>query len=154
MNDISTRLIRNSKIDAYLLQLQELTGRLVTESELSSVGEVEKIKAGTETLTSQEKTVLELKLSDLYGRRFSDYINRLRDANPGAVYIWLHATNSCGVLSVPSIADINFTFDHEKIPEGVIVLLAVDFSGRALLDFDADAVEIEVQGDSWSDVKF
>ncbi len=154
MNDLPTRLTRNSMIDAYLLQLQELSGKLVTESDLSSVGEVEKIKAGTETLASQAKTVLNLKLSDLYSRRFSDYISRLRDANPGTVYIWLHATNSCGVLSVPSIADINFTFAHEKIPEGVIVLLAADFGGRVLLDFDADAVEIEVQGDSWSDVKF
>lgn len=153
MSSFSTRITRNSKIEAYLLQLHELTGRQVSESELTTVAEAEEIRAGTEGLTSQKKTVFHLQISNLHGRQFRDYIDRLKSANPGAVYIWLHATASCGVFSVPSIAEVKFTFDHEKIPEGVIVLLAAGCKDRMLLDFDTDAVEIEVQGTSWASVK-
>lgn len=154
MIDISTRVVRNSKLGAYLLQLRELVGRQVSEKELSTIADLERIQAGSAKLADREKTVLRLTLEVLHGRRFADYVRRLKDANSNAVYIWLHATSACGVCSVPSIVDVNFKFDHLKIPEGVIVFLTADYKDRLLLDFDTEAVEVEAQGDSWSSVKF
>lgn len=154
MNNLSNRLGYKSKINAYLNQLSELANKPVYETDLGTLEEVEAVKQKSQSLLSCEKVTFEIDLDDLKSNRFSTFLKKLGEASSGPLYIWLDSTNICGAYLLAKASDFNLNFDTKLMPEGVIVLLTESCQGKLLLDFDTENVEVELQGEVWSKIKY
>jgi hypothetical protein len=154
MSDIGNVLARNANLRGYLNQLSEMVGREVTEEQLSSLEEVEKLKKTASQLNGYPKKYIKIASEALAQERFTSLVQRLAKANSNPISIWLDATASCGTLYIPGIIEFNFSFRFTAIPEGVVVLLTKDGSDKLLLDFSPDEVEVELQGKAWGNAEY
>ena len=147
-------------IEPHLLELETFANKTVNRCDLSSIEEVEEVRA---RLISDLKNLptksFEINFSEKDGVRFDAYIQGLYNSNREAVYIWTKGTNSCGLYKVDSIKSVNFSFPFEINTDGMLQFLSVDVKDNLLLDFDIDdagekLIEVEVQGLNWINVKY
>jgi hypothetical protein len=154
MNELVSRLARNAEQKRYLDQLSELVGREVTEEQLSSLEEVQRLNEVASQLNGGPKRVIKIAPEDLARERFRLLVHALAKANPSPVSIWLNATASCGTLFLSKLDEFNFAFQPNAIPEGVVVLLTKDGKDKLLLDINPDEVEVELQGEMWANSEY
>lgn len=154
MNDLSKKLGYKSKITVYLKQLSELSNKPVCESDLGTMKEVEAVKQKSLSLSSHERKAFEISLDELSSNRFANFFDRLSKVCTGPVYIWLDSTNTCGTYQIAKVSDFNLSFDPRLVPEGVVVLLTECCEGKLLLDFDEENVQVELQGEVWSEIEY
>jgi hypothetical protein len=154
MSDLAKRLARNAALKPYLDQLRELVGSEVTEQQLSSLEEVQRLKKVASQFNCRPKKVIKIAPEDLTRERFKLLVHALAKANPSPVSIWLNATASCGTLFLSRIDEFNFGFQYDAIPEGVVVLLTKDGNDKLLIDINPDEAEVELQGERWGNVEY
>ena len=152
MTDLTMKLRRNADLQIYLSQLAELVGRQIVEGELSSIEEVNRLKEGG-FRSCPEKTI-SLMPENLREGRFHSFIKRLAIKNPVPVAIFLKPTQYCGTFYATRIDKINFDFRFDLIPEGIFTLITEDGGDEFVLDFDADEIEVGLQGEMWGSVDY
>lgn len=159
MTNIKIKREYLSNIAAYLLELGMLANKVVNKDDLSSVEEVDEVRAGTANLENLTTEKFKVGFSEKDGSQFQSYIQGLYDTNNEQVYLWTGKTNSCGLYKVGSIKDVNFSFSFDLNEEGIVVFLSVDMKDKLLLDFSIDSsgneiVEVESQGLNWPNIKY
>ncbi len=75
MSDLTKRLTRNAELPGYLNQLRELAAREVTEDQLGSLEEVERLKGATSQLKGCLKKLIEIAPEDLTQERFTSFVH-------------------------------------------------------------------------------
>lgn len=159
MTNIRTKNEYLSNIAPYLLELGVLANKAVNKHELSSVEEVDRIRAYALGIAHLPVVKFKIGFSEKNSFQFSRYIQHLYDVNREQVYIWTAKTNICGLYKIGSIKDVDFSFPFELNEEGIVVFLSVDMKDRLLLDFSIDSlgneiVDVESQGLNWPHVKY
>jgi hypothetical protein len=142
---------------AYLAQLSTLCGRLVLESELSSIEAAAEMRESSRRLASLPKVDWRSGFDEYRERMNADIVSKLKELNPAPVSIWTEYTITCGYVTLQSISDINFKFEENFANENVLVIATIDLTDRLVLDFQrADAktdVAISFQGENWSKIQ-
>lgn len=154
MNNLGNALARNAHLENYLGQLSEMVGHEVTEDQLSSLEEIERLKEASRELQRCPKKIIEITPEDLRRERFALLVLTLAKAKSSPVSIWLDATSYCGTLYLAGVNEFNFSFRLDSIPEGVVVLLTEDGRDQLLLDFSPEEVAMELQGKAWGNVEY
>lgn len=144
-------------INEYLHKLSSLAGVSVGYGDLSSKEDARLIRDRSIPLCKLPVSQSDISFSCLRSNSFSSCVAGLFEKNPSRIYIWLEESIHFGVISVPSILAINFSFDFSIDDNGVIVFLTKDCSDRLLLDLYSDEagsqrVLIEAQGKNWHGV--
>ena len=147
-------------IEPYLLELGTLTNKTVNRCDLSSIEEVEEVRARLISgLKNSPTKSFEINFSEKEGVRFDAYVQSLYNSNREAVYIWTKGTNSCGLYKVDSMKSVNFSFPFEINNDEMLVFLSVDVKDRLLLDYFIDdagdkIIEVRVRGLNWINVEY
>lgn len=153
---IQANLLRKN----YLQELSELTGNSITNTNLLSYSDTKEIQGkSVKALNLLRKKTFQIAFDEKKSDRFLNYIHNLSRANPSAVYIWTHATNSCGSLKIDSLLSIKFEFVYTVNSQGIVSFLSENCSDRLLLDFTENesgdrVLTVETQGVTWPDVVY
>jgi hypothetical protein len=136
-----------------------LTGTIVNKESLLSPKETEALRERSKAIQYTPMWRSTVGFSEKSRPRFQRLVAALRDLNPGGVYIWTPLSNVCGLLRPVSLESIQWGFDFDLIPEGVLVLLTADLCDKMLLDFSesptaGSELEIEVSGPHWGSCSF
>lgn len=153
-SELSAKLAYQAAIEPYLAQLTELTHQKVTADCLTSLKEVESIRKNSTGLNFLEKKAYWFSPSELSSEKFKSYVKCLEATNPSPVGVWLEGTKACGLFYIRGISELNFQFRFPLIPDGIFKLITADARDSLLLDFDFDEVQMVIQGNSWTAVKF
>jgi hypothetical protein len=152
------RFWRRHELPAYLRELSVLAGRSVTEEEVSSLEEVENLRAPPDSVSARTN---ERKFTMLFrhktGVAFENYIESLFAANPSPVYIWTHRTRICGAFVLGSIRELNRSFGFRLNEDGIVSVTTTDFRDELVLDWfeehGRELLEVNARGERWSAVE-
>lgn len=158
-NDIKTKLEYKNNITSYLRELGMLSNRIIKESDLSSMSEINEVRVQSSNLANLPIFKFKINFTELTSKQFSEYIYSLYEINSAQVYLWTNKTNICGLYKANNIKEVDFSFPYDINSEGIIVFLSENLKDKLLLDFSTDVsgtkvVEIESQGLSWPNIKY
>lgn len=146
---------KKRSLPAYLVELTSLADRQVNEEELTTLERTNEVRLELSRFADADPIAFTIPFSDLTTDKFKLFVSALSTANPSAVFLWTPRANDCGLLSLPSITKVQFSFPFELIPEGILVVSTVDCSDRLTLDFCENElgerlVEVELLGKHWA----
>ncbi|NEV64841.1 hypothetical protein [Thiorhodococcus minor] len=155
----SAKLRKKLNLKRYLDELTALIGRPVHADELGSLEQAASIREASQKFHAQATQACEIPFSERCSERFKGFVQRLHGANHSSVYVWTPRTIDCGILLVPSLAAVKFTFDFAVNEEGIFVFLTSDLEDRLLLDFSVSpkgeqVMKVETQGANWVSVTY
>jgi hypothetical protein len=136
MTTSSQKIRRLRAMKPYLSELTALAGHSVCEEDLGSLEQVAVLQNEAQKFRTQMVPSFEIPFSERVTRRFTEFISKLRQANPSPVYVWTPRTNDCGAFLISSIEKINFAFDFSINTEGILAFLTKDLIDRLVLDFE------------------
>jgi hypothetical protein len=153
------RLRQLAHMKMYLGDLGKLLGRTVFSHELCTLEQTARLQQESTQLRIQRVMSCEIPFMDMDTEHFRSFIQRLSDANPSPIYIWISHTIDCGALRVPSLMAVNFESDFPIIEGEIVVLATSDLKDRLLLDFfvsddGKEMLKIETQGEHWQKVPY
>lgn len=151
----SEKLRQKLHLKRYLEELGALTGRAVQADELGSLEQAAAMRLNAQKFDAESSVACEIRFSDRNSERFKKFLQRLRDVNSSAVYVWTPRTISCGALLVPSLDEIKFDFDFTINDEGILAFTTSDLGDSLLLDFSRtptgeQIMKVEAQGPNWA----
>jgi hypothetical protein len=154
MSDLQKVVAFKANIGRHLTQLSRLTGTIVNKDSLLSPQETEALRATSKTTEYAPVWRHTMDFSKLTEAQFQRFVGALDEMSPSGVYIWTPLSNVCGLLRPVPLKSIQWGFDFDLIPEGILVLLTADLADRMLLDFSEGStrrqeLEIEVSGQHW-----
>src|SRR5256885_2239407 len=120
MNDLPTRFAFRKHLGRHLSQLSQLVGREVRSEDLLSLEETEAIREKSKTIHRAPAWRCNLEFSETAGDRFRKLVDALEQLNPTPVFIWTHLSNICGLLRPVPLTSVNFGFDFDLDPEGIL----------------------------------
>lgn len=147
MTNKDQKLTYKRNIENYLVELSRFCKRKPIEADLLSLEETENIRNSSRALTAVPPFRLTMGFDEKMEKRFLDFVEKLYQENPGAVYIWTPLTIACGTYELKSI----FDFEFEANTEGIVVLLALDFSVN---DLGQRVLDIDLVGENWKKVRY
>src|SRR5262249_3594428 len=129
------------------------------DQDLLSLDETEAIRQKAKSRSERPSGRTEIPFSEKGGARFQAVVGRLHDANNSSVYVWQPLANVCGLLRPVSLDEVEFAFEYDLNPEGIVVVLTTDLVDKLLLDYSVDAsnrqmLEIELSGRNWGAVRY
>lgn len=141
----------------YLGQLTQLVGREVTEAELISLEESRAILAACKSVVREPTSRSHLSFEEKNSERFRALVERLCALNPSDVYVWMLASNACGLLRAGPLPSLNWSFRFDINPDGIIMLFTTDCADEMMLDFSREEdgreeLELHLSGTHWGRV--
>ena len=154
MSELQRAAAFKASISRHLAQLSQLAGHAITKEDLLSPEQTEILRGRSKESEYAPAWRWTGEFSEKTGQPFQRLVGQFEELSPGGVYVWTPLSNVCGVLRPISLRSIQWGFDFDLIPEGILVFLAVDLRDKLLLDFAETAetrrvVEIEVAGPHW-----
>lgn len=138
---------------AYLVQLNVLCGRVVSENELSTVEAAKSMREASKKFSSLHEFERIISFQEYKGEYFSNLIKKINELNPCKIAIWTKYTINCGYITIKSIDNVNFKFSEEFADENIFSFSTIDLEDRMLIDFQRDggktSVQISLQGKNW-----
>ncbi len=124
-------------INAYLHELELISGSKVIKDDLSSLGEVEQLrKKSTHTTYIQTDSYVIL----FTEKKSQKYILRLeRFFGSDKFLVWTSKTNYCGIFYLEGINCVDFSFPFDINDEGIVVFLNKDVQKKVISDFSTTA---------------
>jgi hypothetical protein len=156
---LAVKLQRNRFLKEHLRILSILTGRKIEVSELGSQEQFLSLRQHSRSRLGQPTTKFEVVFSEKKSHRFKSFVQRLKSANPSPVYVVSPYADSCGLLMVGAIDEVNFDFEFSISSEGIFIFVTKDFGDRILLDFyenesGQEMLIVETQGANWGTVSY
>lgn len=141
-------------INNYLQELKTITGHPVLEKQVVDLDKIEVIRSQASRIDKFPVSKITIPFSDKVSKRFSHFVEQMREKNASPIYIWTQNTNSCGLFKIDNISQFDFSFPFEINKEGIIVFLASNFRDKLILDFSLNekseqVLEVEAQGENW-----
>jgi len=141
-------------IGKYLQELKNFCKNVPIENELLSLDETQNIRNCSKALDTVVARRLRMDFHEKISDKFLDFVESLYKKNRSNIFIWTPLTATCGTYKLDSILDFNFGFEFDSNPEGIVVLLASNFTDKITLDFSVDCagkkiLDIDLVGDNW-----
>lgn len=158
MTNTSAILGRKAHLPHHLAELRNLVRREVSEADLLSLEDTNALREKAKANRPSPLSRVEVPFSDKNGARFAALVDQMR-CDERSVYIWTPLSNVCGLLRPVHLSEVNFGFEFDINPEGILVILTSDLVDKLLLDFsDNDAaervIEIETSGPRWGTMRY
>ena len=146
-------------VSSYLSELETLTGRNISREDLLPLKELEVVREQSKVIDEMPLSRFELDFADKESTRFSDFIVKLHESCNKPFFIWTEKSNTCGLYQIDNLLQLDLGFPFEINPEGIIQVIAVDFSNLIVFDFSLESptkklLEIETQGTEWAAVVY
>jgi hypothetical protein len=159
MESLRTAQAFRNNIAGHLSQLSRLIRATVQATDLLSLEETETIRQNSKELQYFPSWRQKLEFAEKTSARFQMLVKELGRLNSAGVYLWTPLSNVCGVLRPMPLAAVDWGFDFDLIPEGILVILTADVSDKMLLDFSDTRdgrreLEVEVAGQHWGRARF
>ncbi len=155
--NLAQRLEAIHAIKNYLQVLSILTNRAVKKEDLTSLEKSLEIIAKHEYIRTLPNMKFEIGFEGRSSDQFKNFIRNLEKTKQSPIFIWSKGANSCGLLQVSSLFEINFEFEYEIDGNGVFVFTSDDLQDELLIDFyenneEQRMMKIEVYGHLWSKI--
>jgi hypothetical protein len=158
MSDLSTKLAQAKHRDQYLAELRHFLRSRVGSLELLSIDETTKTLDASKNRNRAVGSKLRIPFYEKSSPRFRTFINQLASLVECPVYLCLPLARVCGLPPVAPLVDINFDFDFDASPDGILVVITADLGDKLLLDYSEDDgarwVDVEVSGERWSKARY
>jgi hypothetical protein len=157
MNEHGVQRVRSDDLQSYLKELEILVTHPVNELDLLSRAATESLRAQINLNCASESQRIEIPFAERSGAAFARLIACLQDLNRSPVVLWPPRANKFGVLKLPSLASINFSFPFFLNSQGIFAIATEDGMDRLILDFyeqqGRQILEIEWAGSNWTQRK-
>lgn len=158
MSDARDRFEASRHMDAHLLHLRTLLHRPVGAEDLLSLAETTAVRVQASARPRLPVWTIELPFAAKASERFRAWIRTCIELNPEPVYIWTDLANVCGLLRPTPLREIDFDFELELDPRGIVSILSADYQDKMILDFSEDdgvqTLELEVSGPHWTQAQY
>jgi hypothetical protein len=158
MTDVYARLAYKRELPRHLTVLGKLLNRQVNAQNLLSLDETDAIRERSKSVVRRPSSRFTIRFSDKTGPRFQALIRTLQDRNPSPVLVWTLSADVCGFPRPVQLSEIDFGFEFDLEPNGVLVFITEDLCDKLLLDyFEEDGerlLEVELSGAHWGDVHY
>lgn len=160
MTDRKSRISYLANINKYLASLAKIVGKEVKREDLLSLEEVEKLRQKKANYLNYSVNRHEVSFSCLTPTEVQKFFEELYLLNKKSTYLWIEGSNECGLLMLPSIKSINYSFLFDPGLIQILTFSTVDLEDRLLLDIDLNEdnqplmLTIESQGKNWSSIKY
>jgi len=153
------RFARRREMAPYLLRLNHLIVGGVEEADLLSQEETEEVRRRSKDIQRIPSWRRDMSFSEKVEPRFQMFVRSLMVAQPSPVYVWTDGSDLCGVPRPIPLARINFGFDFNIDPNGVLALVTRDLVDKLLLDYSEDSnrnqtIVLEVSGSNWGRLNY
>lgn len=143
------RLYGKNNLDNYLKELNAITNIDVSQKDLLSIVESDKIVYDDDNSKFYKAKIL---FNDK--ERLLLFIGDLLKIRDGKGFLSTTYSNDSGLLEINSLKDFNVNFRFDDEHSGLITIVLKDLSNKLLLDFYEENqelyLEIETYGDDWS----
>ena len=155
MNNRQKEILRLTTLPLYLKELSTLVGRIVHESELLPIPQMEIVREKLRSASKHSGRSVTLPFEARTGVEFAQMMGQLKTLNPSSIYLWPHRANECGLFEVADLNQVAFSFPFDLNPDGILVVATSDGCDSMLLDWNDDErgvrmLEVEFRGPNWS----
>jgi hypothetical protein len=154
INDLRKQREMRKAFLSYSSKIELLTGSKLNQGKLLDIEKSEDFRKKSNLYLSDKTFKTVVNFSEKLNEKFKALIEKLHNANPSPIYIWLEDSNTQGLYKVCSLKSIDFSFPFNIDTNGVIVFRTEDLNEKMLMDFFYDddgeeMLEIELQGNNW-----
>lgn len=128
-------IINQRDRSAYLKELSILTGSDVSIHDLSTLEEMESVRAESREINDKPISRFSIDFKCRCDEKFINYIKKLHLSDNGEIYIWTERTNLFGLYKIKSMIYIITSFPFELNEEGIVVFLTINLKNKLLFDF-------------------
>jgi len=159
MGRLQQQLTFRKYLAQHLTQMSVLARHEVKAESLESLDETCRLRSLASTPKEWGVYKIELDFEERHSSRFHNLVEELWKLNPRPVYVWTKHASTCGVLSIPSIHEINFSFDYHIDPNGIITFSTEDMKDHMTLEFFEDQagtrrLQVLLMGENWSNARY
>lgn len=134
-----------------------MLGRTVLAGDLTSLEETDRLRELASRVERSPSWKLKVGFEERTGQRFCKMLEHFGVCQ-SEVHLWTKLSNHCGLMPPVSLSEIRFDFEFGAVPDGVIVVLGVDYQHSLLLEFSADGgeryLEMEIEGSRWGRLEY
>ncbi|RYZ09382.1 MAG: hypothetical protein EOO73_03540 [Myxococcales bacterium] len=158
MSELANKLAYRNEIRRHLAELTRLLGREVRADELLSLEDTQRVRGALNGEEEPSRSFV-IPFDDKSSPRWALFVSNLSATLSGNVYLWTPASNECGLLRPVPLGAVDFTFEFETIPEGIVSIVSEELGDRMVLDFSEEAqqgrvLEVEQFGETWGKVAY
>lgn len=142
----------------YLIELAAIAGRTVSEEEVGSLEDAQRMRRCLLHPPRQEHMACNIPFDERLHSRFARFIGRLYEVESSPVYVWTENTYRCGTFQLPSLLDIHagFAFDATA---NLYSLSTPDFRNTLFLVPEwvrgrGERLECITRGERWASIRY